>query len=42
MDDCLVHSKFVDHMQDLINLFQSLMDHGLKYLQRNVSFLGLH
>ena len=30
MDDCLVHSKFADHLQDLTNLFQSLIDNGLK------------
>ena len=38
MDDCLVHSKFADHMQDLINLFQSLMDHGLKMSPKKCQF----
>ena len=38
MDDCLVHSKFVDHMQDLTNLFQSLMDHGLKISPKKCQF----
>ena len=38
MDDCLVHSKFPDHMQDLINLFQSLMDHGLKISPKKCQF----
>ena len=30
VDDSLVHSKFADHFQDLTNLFQSLIDNGLK------------
>ena len=30
MGDCLVHSKLIDHLQDLTNLFQSLIDNGLK------------
>ena len=30
MDDCLVHLKFVDPLQDFKNLFQSLKDNGLK------------
>lgn len=38
MDDCLVHSKFVDHMQDLKNLFQSLLDHGLKISPKKCQF----
>ena len=38
MDDCLVHSKFADHMQDLTNLFQSLMDHGLKISPKKCQF----
>ena len=38
MDDCLVHSRFADHMQDLTNLFQSLMDHGLKISPKKCQF----
>ena len=38
MDDCLVHSKFKDHKQDLTNLFQSLLDHGLKISPRKCQF----
>ena len=38
MDDCLVHSKFADHMQDLTNLFQSLMDNGLKIFPKKCQF----
>ena len=38
MDDCLVHSKFRDHMTDLKNLFQSLLDHGLKISPRKCQF----
>ena len=38
MDDCLVHSKFADHMQDLTNLLQSLMDHGLKISPKKCQF----
>ena len=38
MDDCLVHSKFADYMQDLTNLFQSLMDHGLKISPKKCQF----
>ena len=38
MDDCLVHSKFADHMQDVTNLFQSLMDHGLKISPKKCQF----
>ena len=38
MDDCLVHSKFADHMQDLTNLFQSLIDNGLKISPRKCQF----
>ena len=30
MDNCLAHSKFADHLQNLTNLFQSLIDNGLK------------
>ena len=39
MDDCLVHSKFRDHMTDLRNLFQSLLDHGLKNFSQEMSIL---
>ena len=38
MDDCLVHSKVRDHMTDLRNLFQSLLDHGLKISPRKCQF----
>ena len=38
MDDCLVHSKFKDHITDLRNLFQSLLDHGLKISPRKCQF----
>ena len=38
IDDCLVHSKFADHMQDLTNLFQSLMDNGLKISPKKCQF----
>ena len=38
MDDCLVHSKFTDHMEDLTNLFQSLLDHGLKISPKKCQF----
>ena len=38
MDDCLVHSKFDDHMEDLKNLFQSLLDHGLKISPKKCQF----
>ena len=38
MDDCLVHSKFKDHMQDLKNLLQSLLDHGLKISPKKCQF----
>ena len=38
MDDCLVHSKFEDHMEDLTNLFQSLLDHGLKISPKKCQF----
>ena len=37
MDDCLVHSKFADHLQDLTNLFQSLIATVSKLVQRNAS-----
>ena len=39
MDDCLVHSKFRDHVTDLRNLFQSLLDHGLKISPKKCQFL---
>ena len=38
MDDCLVHSKFADHLQDLTNLFQSLIDNGLKISPKKCQF----
>ena len=38
MDDCLVHSKFKDHIQDLRNLLQSLRNHGLKISPRKCQF----
>ena len=38
MDDCLVHSKFADHLQDLRNLFQSLIDNGLKISPKKCQF----
>ena len=38
MDDCLVHSKFVNHSQDLTNLFQSLIDNGLKISPKKCQF----
>ena len=47
MDDCLVHSKFADHLQDLTNLFQSLIDNGLKIspkisiFQTELVYMGL-
>ena len=48
MDDCLVHSKFADHLQDLTNLFQSLINNGLKispkkcqFFQTELVYMGL-
>ena len=38
MDDCLVHSKFADHLQDLKNLFQSLCENGLKISPKKCQF----
>ena len=38
MDNCLVHSKRMDHWSDLRNLFQSLLDHGLKISPRKCQF----
>ena len=38
MDDCLVHSKFADHLQDLTNLFQSLINNGLKISPKKCQF----
>ena len=38
MDDCLVHSIFVDHLQELKNLFQSLKDNGLKISPHKCQF----
>ena len=34
----LVHSKFADHLQDLTNLFQSLIDNGLKISPKKCQF----
>ena len=39
MDDCLVHSKFADHLQDLKNLFQSLIDNSLKISPKKCQFI---
>ena len=48
MDNCLVHSKFADHLQDLTNLFQSLIDISLKispktchFFQTELVYMGL-
>ena len=48
MDDCLVHSKSADHLQNLINLFQSLIDNGVKispkkcqFFQTELVYMGL-
>ena len=38
MDDCLIHSKFADHLQDLINLFESLIKNGLKISPKKCQF----
>ena len=38
MDECLVHSKFAYHLQDLTNLFQSLIDNGLKISPKKCQF----
>ena len=38
IDDCLVHSKFADHLQDLTNLFQSLINNGLKISPKKCQF----
>ena len=38
MDNCLVHSKFVDHLQYLTNLFQSLIDNSLKISPKKCQF----
>ena len=38
MDDCLVHSKFADHLQDLTNLFQLLIDKGLNISPKKCQF----
>ena len=38
MDDCLIHSKFADHLQDLINLFESLIKNRLKISPRKCQF----
>ena len=38
MDNCLIHSKFTDHLQDLINLFDSLIKNGLKISPKKCQF----
>ena len=38
MDDCLVYSKFNDHLSDLRNLLLSLQNHGLKISPRKCQF----
>ena len=38
MDDCLIHSKFEDHLHDLINLFESLIKNGLKISPKKCQF----
>ena len=38
MDDCLIHSKFADHLRDLINLFESLIKNGLKISPKKCQF----
>ena len=38
MDDCLIHSKLANHLQDLTNLFQSLIDNSLKISPRKCQF----
>ena len=38
MDNCLVHSKFANHLQNLTNLFQSLIDYGLKISPKKCQF----
>ena len=38
LDDCLVHSKFVNHLQDLTNLFQLLIYNGLKISPKSCQF----
>ena len=38
IDNCLGHSKFADHLQDLTNLFQSLIDNGLKISPKKCQF----
>ena len=40
MDDCLIHSKFADHLQDLINLFNSLIKNGLKISPKKCEFFS--
>ena len=48
MDDCLVHSKFADHLDDLTHLFQSLIKNGLKispckcqFFRKSIIYMGL-
>ena len=39
MDDCVVHSKLADHLQDLKILFQSLHENGLKISPKKCQFI---
>ena len=48
MDDYLIHSKFADHLDDLIHLFQSLIKNGLKisphkcqFFSKSIVYMGL-
>ncbi len=34
MDDCLIHSKWRDHITELIRLFRVLIKYGLKILPK--------
>ena len=38
MDDCLIFTKFNDHIQDLKNLFKNLIAYGLKISPRKCQF----
>ena len=41
MDDCLVHSKRIDHWADIANLLESLRHHGLKISPRKCQFFRI-
>ena len=41
MDDLLLHSTKATHWKLLEQLFQSMSKNELKWVQRNVSYLGL-